>query len=310
MAKPPLKGGGKRPVPAVSAPEVVSPVWLIKAFLGMVVIALLCGYATLCGLFYRGQWQLVLHPARASAAPPTAGGVPFEVVRFGAGTTGVPRLTGWLIPAGPGARYADLTVLYLPGGDGSLLSDQATLADIHDAGLSIFAIDYRGYGQSAAEHPSERSMTEDTDAAWEYLTGSRGVMGERIVPYGEGIGASLAVRLAASRPGVAAVVLDRPDFTVEQRVRRDPRSGLLPVGLLLRDRFALLPALEQLKTPKLILSRGGSEDPGILKAADPKMTVLLPSASADGQYRTALQRFLDEYAPSKHGRDVVPTRTP
>lgn len=283
----------------VPGPEVVEPVWLIKAFLGMVLIALACGYLTLCGLFYRGQWQLVLHPARTTAAPATVGGVPFETVHFGAALTGVPQLTGWWIPAGPGAAYAHVTVLYLPGGDGSLADDQATLARLHDVGLSVFAVDYRGYGQSAEMHPGEASMAADAESAWAYLTNSRAILTDRIVPYGRGLGASLALGLAATKGVASAVILDQPDFGVVERVRGDARSWIVPVRLLLKNRFALEPALEETRIPKLILSREDSRNPSVLRAADPKWIVTLPTSDVNG-YSSTLRRFLDQYAPSQH----------
>ncbi len=58
----------------------------------------------------------------------------------------------------------------------------------------------------------------------------------------------------------------------------DARSRMVPVGLLLRERFELEPALRETKVPKLILSRGEREDAAVLRAADPKMTVLLGAA--------------------------------
>lgn len=283
---------------------VVDPAWLLKAFLAMVLVALVCGYLTLCALFYQGQWQLVLHPVRSSAPPPSVGGVPFESVRFGAGATGTPQLVGSWIPASAGAEVAPPTILYLPGGDGSLAGDQATLASLHSIGAAVFAIDYRGYGQSADLHPGERSMTEDAQTAWTYLTGSRGIPGGSIVPYGRGVGASLALGLAATKGVVPAVILDEPDFNVAARVRSDPRSHFLPLQLLFHDRFALLPALEELKTPKLILTRSGTEDPAVLKAADPKMTVALPPSATD-PYASIVKRFLDTYAPSTSSPKLV-----
>ena len=276
----------------------------------MVSVALLCGYLTLCGLFYRGQWQLVLRPSRTTAAPATAGGTAFQEVRFGAGPTGVPQLTGWWIPAAPGSPFAHLTLLYLPSGDGSLTDSQALLAQLHALGLQIFAIDYRGYGRSADLHPSQASMTEDTRSAWEYLTGSRAVPGNRIIPYGSGVGAALALALASRQTSVPAFILDAPDFHVRERVLRDPRSRLLPVNLLLHDSFDLHPALDTTTTPKLILSRGEQEDPAALRAADPKMTVALPPGASTA-FAPAVRRFLNQYAPPTPAPQLVmPTPAP
>ena len=294
-------------------PEVVDPLWLLKAFAAMVLLALVCGYLTLCLLFYRGQWQLVLHPSRTSAAPSSLDGNPVEVVSFGAGASPLPQLTGWWIAAPPGSAFAHLTVLYLPGEDGSLATDQALLRDIHAAGISLFAIDYRGYGKSAEQHPSERSMTGDAATAWEYLTTSRGLRSDRIIPYGKGVGASLALALAAQHTSVPALILDGPEFHIEEHAASDPRSRLLPVRLLFRNRFALRPQIDTLPVPKLILSRSAIEDPLVLSAADPKTTVALPlPAGAPGvnPFGPALKRFLDQYAPPTEPPPLVSEPAP
>ena len=287
----------------------VDPIWLLKAFSVSVLIAVACAYLTLCALFYHGQWQLVLHPARTSAPPLSVAGIPFQPTRFGAGATGVPQLTGWWIPTAPGSAFTHLTILFLPGADGSLADDQSTLASLHDAGLTVFAIDYRGFGQSADLRPSQASTSEDSETAWRYLTETRGIATDRIIPYGKGIGAYLALKLASGQPSVPAMILDQPDFGLMARVESDSRSKLVPVRLLFHDRFALLPLLDESQTPKLILSRGSREDPAVLHAADPKLTVFLPGTIRAAGYTTAIKRFLDQYGPP--ARLVLPpTGTP
>ncbi len=300
--RPPRTKGNR--TQAAAQHQIVDPIWLLKAFITMILIALVCAYITLCALFYHGQWQLVLHPTRSSAPPPAVAGAPFQFIRFGAGATGVPQLTGWWIPAAPGTPFAHLTVLFLPGADGSLVVDESTLAGLHNAGLTVFAIDYRGFGQSGELRPSQASTSEDSETAWQYLTNSRGLAANRIIPYGKGIGASLALELASAHRSTPALILDQPDFDVVQRVGRDPRAKLVPVRLLFHNRFALLPLLDSLQIPKLIVSRGDHESPAVLRAADPKMTVFLPGL-ATGNYTPAIKRFLDQYAPPT---PLVPTQ--
>src|SRR5271170_7646294 len=100
--------------------EDVSPMWLVKAIAVTIVAALFCGYLTFCLLFYQGQWQLILHPTRTSSAPISIAGIPYQLVHFGPDESATPQLTGWWIRAVPGARYANTTILFLPGSDGSL----------------------------------------------------------------------------------------------------------------------------------------------------------------------------------------------
>lgn len=275
---------------------VVDGGWLLRALLVVLVTALVCGYLTLCLLFYQGQWQLVLHPKRTEAHPKVIDGRPVEVVRFGPDATGVPQRSGWWIPAQADAPFGHLVVLYLPSGEGSVADATATLDAIARTGIAVFAIDWRGFGASAPMHPSEQSMHADAEAAWQYVVDQRHVPGGRILPYGAGVGGSIALALASEHKGTAAVMLDAPRYDIEKEVRGDPRVGALPVGLLLKDRFALEPGLAQGSLPKLILTRASQEDPRSLAAADPKMTMAMPKFDG-AAFEALLRRFLSQYAP-------------
>jgi uncharacterized protein len=295
--------------PQPTPPDVVSPIWLIKAIALTIVAALLCGYLTFCLLFYQGQWQLVLHPTRSSASPTSIAGTPYELIRFGPDESATPQLTGWWIPAAPGSRYAPITILFLPDGNGSLTNYIPALASLHNLGLNVFAFDYRGYGQSAPARPSQQSMTQDTDSAWQYLTTTRAFATQHIVPYGTGVGTSLATRLAANHNDIPALILDTPRADLLDVAIRDPRATLLPVRLLFHERFPLAEPLSTLHTPKLLISRTTSPDQTFLRASDPKYTVELGSPSP-ALYNQSLTRFLDQYAAQSLPPAPVPSAAP
>jgi len=298
-----------KPQPPISsasdAPEVVNPIWLLKAVGGTIVAALVCGYLTLCLLFYQGQWQFVLHPSRTQTVPATIDGTPVQTIRFGVDESALPQLTGWLIPSEPAARYAAYTVLYLPGGDGSLADALPTLTALHSLGINIFAFDYRGYGQSAATRPNQRRMTEDAISAWQLLTVSRAVAPSRIVLFGEGVGCSLAAQLAAAHPEVPALILQSPRPAIILDVLADPRVQSLPARLLFHENFELTSRASSLKTPKLFLLNGegrslsasAPELQHLTAAADsPKMVTTMPVRDFYGpSYREQIVRFLDQY---------------
>ena len=303
MASPTPKSKKYVPPPP-PPPEVVDPIWLGKALAVTLLAALLCAYATLCFLFYQGQWQIVLHPKRTAAAPTSIEGSPFELVRFGPDETATPQLTGWWIPAAPNARFAQRTLLFLPGADGSLADSIPTLSMLHSLGINIFAFDYRGYGQSAKTHPSQQNMMQDSETAWTYLTTSRHIAGQDIVPYGMGVGASLAMHLAASHPPVPAVILDAPQGDLLDVALHDPRSHLVPARLLFHDRFPLAAPLTTLHTPKLLIfqaNASGKSSAAFHTAADPKVIVDVPTGGAP-VYTQAVNDFLDRY--------LVPTPAP
>jgi len=273
--------------------DVVDPVWLMKALAATLLAALVCGYLTVCFLFYQGQWQLTLHPVRTASSPSSIGGAPYQLVHFGPDESAVPQLTGWWIPASSGGRYTNKTVLFLSGSEGSLSDATPTLVTLHNLGINIFAFDYRGYGQSAAIHPSQINMLRDTESAWTYLTVSRAIPAQQIIPYGSDIGASLAVSLASTHHQVPAVILDSPRGDLLDVAAKDPRSRLIPVRLLFLEDFPLAKPLRTLKIPKLLLSRTPSAHQAFQTAADPKLIVELASPS-DAAYSQTVTRFLDK----------------
>jgi hypothetical protein len=299
----------KRAAPLPNPPEVVSPIWLVKAIAVTIFAALFCGYLTFCWLFYQGQWQLVLHPARTASSPPSIAGIPYELIRFGPDESATPQLTGWWIPSDPGGRYAHLTILFLTDGNGSLANSIPTLAHLHNLGINVFAFDYRGYGQSAAIRPSQQSMIHDTASALQYLTNSRAIPAKQIVPYGTGTGASLATALAIAHSDIPALILDAPRADLLNVAMRDPRATLLPVRLLFHERFPLAQPLSALHTPKLLISRATSLDQAFLTASDPRLTVELTSSSAV-LYQQSLTRFLDQYLPPAAIPQLVPSPAP
>lgn len=297
MPRPAAKKPPKRATTPLPQPEpvTVEPMWLVKAIGATILAALLCAYLALCLLFYQGQWQLVLHPARTEAAPQSIGGAPFEVIHFGPDASAIPQRTGWWIPAGSDNRYGSATILFLPAGDGSLQDSIPTLAALHSMGMNVFAFDYRGYGQSAKSHPNQERMTADVEAAWNYLIGSRAIADKKIVVYGTGVGASLAVRLAAEHKEIPGVILDAPRGDLLDVARSDPRSHLVPVGQLFHERFPLAEPLQSLHTSKLLLSQSGAPQKiraAFDSAAMPKTVAEIQSPAEDA-YRAAVTKFLD-----------------
>jgi hypothetical protein len=278
----------KRKAVAAVEPAVVSGRWLVGALCVVLAIAALCAYASLGLLFYQGQWQLVLHPAKAISATPQT---KFEEIHFDYTETGVAQLDGWWIPADADARWRGDTILYLHGGAGSLSNSVTDLEALHAVGVNLFAFDYRGYGNSAGPHPEEARMDADADAAWDYLTQTRHFDPKTIVFYGSDVGASLAAELAA-RHTPAGVILDAPNAPARQIVESDARARLLPMWLLVNEQFDPAASLKTLRVPKLFLDRNGAKsrtEQLYRVAASPKEYFEVKPDI----YQATLARFLD-----------------
>jgi len=279
-----------------TGPELVDPRWILKALGIVLFVALLLAWGTLCLLYYQGQWQLVLHPSRAVATTPASLNLKFTDLHFADDATGVPQLNGWLIPAAPADTLTPSapTALLLHGADGSIADALPRALTLHNAGLHVLLFDYRGYGRSVGHHPTEGAMQQDAEAALSWLIATQHIPASQIILYGHGIGASLAVSLAAQHHDIPAIILDAPDGDLAGRVIMGPHSSLVPARFLFNETFPLAEPLSKLTTPKLLISYTGSTPTALANAADPKLTLELPSPN-DPKLTDAIQRFLDQY---------------
>ena len=273
----------------------VSGKWLLGALAITIALGAVCAYATLCLLFYQGSWQLIFHPSRTISTTPASLNIPYEEIKFDSAETGKPQLAGWWIPAGDTARYPSLTILFLHDGHGSLSDTVSQLQALHALGINIFAFDYRGFGQSADEHPSEASMNQDADAALAYLTGTRHLPAHSVIVYGTGIGGAIAASTASRHTEVAALILENISPPAATLFAADGRSKILPVRLLTSDRFDPAETLKSLSTPKLFLERGTSPptETAFHAAHDPRQLFQL-APEDQSKYLETMQRFLDE----------------
>ncbi len=303
MNMPPSRTRPPRPVPRRPAaaiptgpkapPEVVDPAWILKALGGVLAVGLLCAYLSVCVLFFKAQWQLVLHPSRVITATPASQHLSFEPVRFGDDAAGQPQLSGWWIPSD---LPTDPTVLMLHGQDGAMSAALPSARALHDARLNVLLLDYRGYGQSGGRHPTEQTMRVDAAHALDYLITRRHLASSAVIVYGAGLGASLAVSLCEHHPELPALLLESADGDTESRVLRDSRFHILPMHLLFHERFPLADPLSRLRTPKLLVSyTAGSTPLEEQRASDPKITAELPRNADSQTLSKTIRRFLDAY---------------
>lgn len=296
-------------------PETVDPIWLLKAIGLTLVAALICAWLAACLLVYQGTWQLILHPVRTIDRTPASVGVAYTDIRFDASETGQPRLTGWWIPAtSPDhikpafqPKYAAYTVLYLHDGSGSLSDTIPELTRLHVVGLNVFAIDYRGFGASdASEHPSADRMNQDAEAALGYLTSTHHIAAGAIIPFGAGLGASIAANLAQAHTDLPVVIFENPNANPAATAVAAHPSHIIPVRLLFGNQFDMSSSIQTLTTPKLFIVGPNPSHFSLIQnllqhARSPKFSVTLSPRNADSDYQVSLERFLDQYLP---GREV------
>ena len=193
---------------------------------------------------------LVYHPAQDLMRSPRDVGLAYEDLWFAA-EDGV-RLHGWFLPA-PGA--ATTTVLWFHGNAGNIgrLLDKARL--LHQRlGVHLFVFDYRGYGRSDGR-PCEAGLYRDARAALAAARGHPLVRSDRVIYFGESLGAGVAVELA-TRERPLGLVLEAPFLSVRAMGHQWFPPPL--VNLLVCNLYDSARRMAQVRAPLLILH--GEED--------------------------------------------------
>jgi fermentation-respiration switch protein FrsA (DUF1100 family) len=209
------------------------------------VLVVVAAMGILLALLWGFQRRLIYLPS-ASSVPPAAeviDGARDVTLR----TTDGLRLGAWLVPADDPERGMTVLVANGNAGDRSL---RAPLAEALAAeGLAVLLFDYRGYGANPGS-PTEHGLARDVRAAYRFLVDQAGVPPDRILYYGESLGAAVVTELATEHPP-AGLVLRSPfvDLAAVGRVH----YPFLPIGTLLRDRYPLAHNLEQVHAPTTVV---------------------------------------------------------
>ncbi|SES74618.1 hypothetical protein SAMN05216326_10321 [Nitrosomonas marina] len=252
----------------------------MKALLNLLML-LGCGYGVIVLLIFFMQSHLVYFPhiGREMIATPGQIGLSYETVEII--TDDGETLHGWFVPA-PDATG---TVLFLHGNAGNISHRLDYLTMFRAFGLNTLIFDYRGYGKSSGT-PSESGTYADADAAWQYLTGIKGVRPDRVVLYGESLGGAIAARLAAdNNPAIlvlASTFTSVPDLA-------ETIYPFLPVRLIARFEYNTLAYLKSVSCPVFVAH---SPDDDIVPfshgqrlyqaAAEPKHFLALSDGHNDG----------------------------
>ena len=135
--------------------------------------------------------SMAFHPTRGVERTPRDAGLAYEDVWLTA-SDGV-RLNGWYVPA----ANARATLLFFHGNGGNLAWRVGSIEIFHKLGLSVFIIDYRGYGKSEGS-PDVAGVGLDAVAAWLWLLENKNTKPEEIVLFGRSLGGAIALELTRS----------------------------------------------------------------------------------------------------------------
>ena len=228
-------------------------------------------------------------------------------------------LTDVWIPLAPGTASAATTprlhalwaagptpdapvLLYLHGARRNVDASAFRIRQMQSLGFGVLAIDYRGFGRSSDELPSEASVDADAPAGWAWLAANHA--GQARYIFGHSLGGAIAVRLATEVDDAKGLIVEGT-FTSIPAVVGTMKWGWLPVAPLITQRFDSADRIAKVKVPVLVVH--GDADALIRpelgralyeRAASPKRFVLVPGGThystngmGQAQYREAVREL-------------------
>lgn len=255
-----------------------------------------------------GCGRLFFYPQEAYVRTPEALNLEYEDVWFE--SSDHLKLHGWFLPArGPAAA----TVLFLHGNAENMSTHIRSVDWLPAEGFNVFLFDYRGYGTSRGS-PSIDGIHQDAAYAIAYLVKQRGIAPNRLIVFGQSLGAAVAIHTAATgtyRQYINALVVEGA-FSGYRQITREKLADIwvtwplqwLPF-LTLRDDFSPLNVMADVEPIPLLIIHGAL-DPIIPvehasrlfeAAREPKQLWIVPQgrhidAFTHAVYRMRLIQFL------------------
>lgn len=282
---------------AMSSPSVAPPKprslgrRIVVSFLRIIVLV----YVGLCLLFYFAQDPLVFPaPKHYAAHTPADVKLAFEDLHIPVDHAG--QIHAWYIPA---ASASDKVLLYFHG-NGYCIEQTALpageLVPLHNTGVNLMMVDYRGYGASSPGTANEKRTYEDGRAALNYLTQERKVPMHNIIIAGRSIGTGVATELAKENPDAGGLILISPFTSTIAIANSVWYLRMLPLTALARNPFDNLSKIGDVHVPLFIavgdhdtLTPSSMAQALMEKANDPKRLYIVTGPDHNGMFQVGQQ---------------------
>ncbi len=221
-------------------------------------------------------------------------------------------------------------MFYLHGVRWNLTGQLNRISQLRRFGFSVFAIDYRGFGKSDGEMPSEASVYEDARVGWQWLIEHEPDPSRRYI-YGHSLGGAVAIDLAAQVSGGpvgARGLIVESSFTSLPELVSEMGYGWVPVSQKFdfdhQDRAGARCRCWWCTAPTIGTCRRALSEALYAAAPQPKKLLLIPNGThnnsawtGDADYRAALRELFgpiavigDRFPGTAQVAPALPERSP
>ncbi len=273
-------------------------------------------YALACAILLFGQRRFIFDTSRQLESTPNDFDLPYQDVWLSVSSRRdqVEQIHGWWIPSNSGSNQP--VIIHLHGNNSNIgIGDHLGHAQqFHHMGLSVLLIDYRGYGHSTPRFPSEKMLYQDVETAWNYLVDQQGINPHQIFVLGHSLGGAIAIELAVRHPEIAGLIVESSFTSMQDMAKNEGKYWMFPLNLILKQRFASIEKVHQLKMP--VLFTHGTNDQMIPQymsealyaaATEPKQLLIVPNAEHNDvrqvggvQYFNTVQQFIQQVCQLQH----------
>lgn len=152
-------------------------------------------------------------------------------------------LHAWFVPA----QNSPVTFFLCHGNAGNISHRLDKIKTLNEIGANVFIFDYRGYGKSEGGSLCEKTVYEDAESAYRYLTGELGIDEKDVIIHGTSLGGAVAIELA-QRVAARGLVVES-SFTRARDMAKEMYPFIPPV--LFPNMFDSLGKIENVRMPKL-----------------------------------------------------------
>jgi len=160
-------------------------------------------------------------------------------------------LNGWFVPSDNFEEKSKPTIIFCHGNAGNIGDRLESIQIFYDLGLNVFIFDYRGYGRSKG-HLSEQGTYLDARAAYNYIISRTDIDKDKIIMYGESLGAAVTIELATEQDLKLKAIITYGGFSSTQDMAR-AIYPVLPLWLMVSIKYDSISKIKDIKIPKLII---------------------------------------------------------